>query len=94
MRLQNPFMRQVYKALEKHWVKDIMTNIRETSAGPQAVMPSQYDLWSKIYSPAEVKRIEKLFDEAEKAAAKDKSSLERIKFMRKELCAVMRTVTR
>ena len=80
-----PFMRQVYKALEKHWVKDIMTNIRETSAGPQAVLPSQYDLWSRIYSPAEVRRIERLFDNAEKAAAKDKSALERIRFMRKEL---------
>ena len=80
-----PFMRQVYKALEKHWVKDIMTNIRETSAGPQAVLPSQYDLWNKIYPPAEIKRIETLFNNAEKAAANDKSSLERIRFMRKEL---------
>ena len=78
-------MRQVYKALEKHWVNDIMTNIRETPAGPQAVMPSAYDLWSKIYSPSEVKRIDALFDTAEKAAANDKASLERIKFMRREL---------
>ena len=80
-----PFMRQVYKALEKHWVKDIMTNIRETPAGPQAVMPSAYDLWNKIYNPAEVKRIEECFDKAEKAAAADKAALERIKFMRREL---------
>ena len=78
-------MRKVYKTLEKCWVKDIMTNIRETPAGPQAVIPSQYDIWNKIFSPERVKYVEDCFNAAEKAAAADKKSLERIKFMRKEL---------
>ena len=80
-----PAMNEIYKALENHWVKDILTNVRETPAGPQAVIPSQYDIWNKIYSKPEMDRLNALFDKAEKAAAGDKMSLERIKFMRKEL---------
>ena len=80
-----PRMKEIYLTLEKHWLKDIMANIRETSIGPQAALPSQYDIWNKIYSPAEIGRIEGLFNKAELAAAKDKKALARVKFFRKEL---------
>ena len=79
------FMKEIYLAWEKHWLKDIMANIRETAIGPQAALPSRYDIWNKIYSPAEMQRIEALFDKAEKAAAADKNALARVKFMRKEI---------
>lgn len=80
-----PQMKAVYSAWEKHWLNDIVTNIRETSLGPQAVLPSEYELWSRIYSAAEVKNLEALFDLAEKNAAKDPDALGRIKFIRKEI---------
>ncbi|MBQ7695457.1 MAG: DUF4838 domain-containing protein [Lentisphaeria bacterium] len=80
-----PMMKEVYAAWEKHWLKDIMSNIRETSVGPQAVIPSKYDIWHKIYPATEIARIDALFDKAEKAAAKDRDALARIKFIRKEL---------
>ena len=80
-----PVLKEIYLTWEKHWLKDIMANIRETSIGPQAALPSQYDIWNKIYSPAEIKRIEGLFDKAEKLTAKDKAALARVKFIRKEL---------
>ena len=78
-------MEEFYNTIERHWVKDIMANIRETPVGPQAVLPSQFDLWNKIYGPAEIKRIEALFDRAEKVSAKDTMANKRVKFMRKEL---------
>ncbi|MBQ9337176.1 MAG: DUF4838 domain-containing protein [Lentisphaeria bacterium] len=78
-------MKDFYDTLERHWVKDIMANIKETKVGPQAVLPSQFDIWTKIYSPAEVARVNKLFDEAEKLTADDPASLKRVRFMRKEL---------
>jgi hypothetical protein len=49
------------------------------------VLPSQFDLWNKIYGPAEIKRIEALLDRAEKLTAKDAMANKRVKFMRKEL---------
>ena len=80
-----PMMKEFYTTLERHWLKDIMGNIRETLVGPQTVLPSQHEVWTKIYGPKELERINKLFDNAEKAAAKDKLSLKRVRFMRKEL---------
>ena len=78
-------MKEFYDTLERHWLKDIMSNIRDTTAGPVAVIPSQFDIWTKIYGPKEIARINKLFDDAEKAAAKDKMALKRVKFMREHL---------
>ncbi|MBR7138839.1 MAG: DUF4838 domain-containing protein [Lentisphaeria bacterium] len=80
-----PQMKEFYETLERHWLKDIMSNIRETTAGPKTVVPSQYEIWTKIYGPKEIARINKLFDDAEKAAAKDAMALKRLKFMRKEM---------
>ena len=53
--------------------------------GPQAVLPSQFVIWNKIYGPAEVSRVEKLFNDAEKAVSGDPASLKRVKFMREQL---------
>ena len=80
-----PMLKEIYLSWERHWLKDIMANIRETAVGPQAALPSQFDIWNKIYSPAEIKRIEGLFDKAEKLTVKDKQALARVKFIRKEL---------
>ena len=80
-----PRMKEFYDTLERHWLKDIMSNIRETPIGPQAVIPSQFDIWSKIYGPAEIARIERLFDAAEKDVSGDAASLKRVKFMRREM---------
>ncbi|MBQ7695059.1 MAG: DUF4838 domain-containing protein [Lentisphaeria bacterium] len=82
-----PQMKQVYDTWEKHWLKDILTNTRETPEGPKAVLPSKFDIWNKIYSEAEIKRIDGLFDQAEQAAVKahDGASLTRIGFIRREI---------
>lgn len=78
-------MKNFYKTLEKHWMKDIIGKIEDTSLGPRPVCPSYFDLWQKIYSPAELKRINTLFDRAEKKTADAPEYLKRIKFMRREL---------
>ena len=78
-------MAEVYASIERHWLKDIMANIKETPVGPQAVLPSQFEIWGNIYGPKEIARIEGLFDKAEKATAKDTMANKRVKFMRKEL---------
>lgn len=80
-----PQLKEIYGAWEKHWSEEIMSNIRETAIGPQAVLPSRYDIWNKIYSPTEIGRINALFDTAEDGVTKDKESLGRIRFIRTEL---------
>ena len=76
-------MKEFFDSIERNWQK-IAANVVETSAGPKTIYPSELILWSKIYSPAELKRLNGLFDKAEKLAANDRIRLPRIKFVRKE----------
>ena len=76
-------MKEFFDAVERHWAK-IASNSVETVEGPKTIYPSELILWSKIYSPAEIKRLNGLFDQAEKLAANDKLAFARIKFVRKE----------
>ena len=76
-------MKEFFDSIEKHWAR-IAANVVETAEGPKTIYPSELVLWSKIYPPEEIKRLNGLFDQAEKLAAKDKLVLARIKFVRKE----------
>ena len=76
-------MKDFFDSIERNWQR-IAANVVETSEGPKTIYPSELILWSKIYSPDELKRLNGLFDKAEKLAAKDKLRLERIRFVRKE----------
>ena len=81
-------MKNFFDSIEKHWAK-IAANVVETAEGPKTIYPSELILWTKIYSPEEMKRLAGLFDQAEKLAAKDKVYLERVKFIRKEFFGPM-----
>ena len=76
-------MKEFFDSIERHWAR-IASNSVETPEGPKTIYPSELVLWSEIYSPAEMKRLNGLFDQAEKLAAKDPLLLARIKFVRRE----------
>ena len=76
-------MKDFFDTIEKKW-QQIAANVVETSEGPKTIYPSELVLWSKIYSPEEMVRINGLFDQAEALASKDSLTLERIRFVRKE----------
>ncbi|MBR2373730.1 MAG: DUF4838 domain-containing protein, partial [Lentisphaeria bacterium] len=86
-------MKEFMDSLERHWIKDIVNNVVETSIGPVVRPPSEYKIWNTIYSPKEVKRINALFDKAEKLAAKEKDALGRIRFIRKALWGPLNTAS-
>lgn len=77
-------MKEYFDSIERNWMK-IAGNAVNTPLGPVTVYPSDLVVWSKIYSPAEIRRLNGLFDEAEKLAAKSPEYLERVKFLRKEM---------
>ena len=76
-------MKEFFDSVEKHW-QQIAANVVETAEGPKTIYPSELILWSKIYSPEELRRLNGLFDQAEKLAAKEKTFLDRVKFVRRE----------
>lgn len=78
-------MRQIFNALEHHWLTEIFGKAVETPVGPLNLPPSDYKLWNEIYSPAEIKRINALFDSAVKLAGKDNDARDRIRYVQKFL---------
>lgn len=80
-----PMIKEIYEELEENWTRKILGNTVLTGLGPVHKIPTDFDIWWKIYSPAKIKKFEGLFDEAEKAAAKDAGAVGRLKYIRKHL---------
>ncbi len=77
-------METFFNTCETLWCDRIAGNIVETSLGPSAVLPSVGEIWTKIYSPEQLSRFDRLFDEAECKTATEPEALKRVRFMRKQ----------
>ncbi len=77
-------MKEFFDSIEKNWSK-LASKVVETSAGPKTIYPSDLILWTEVYSPKELKRLNDLFNQSEKLASKDKLCLARIKLIRQEM---------
>ena len=80
-----PMVKEVFDELEKCWVRDIISNMVWDDLGPRVQVPSDREIWTKIFSPEKLTRFEKLFDQARSAAAADKGAVERLKFIREQI---------
>ena len=80
-----PQMNKFYLELENLWMSKVLGEVVKTSLGEKWKIPTRRDVWTKIYTPAKIKEIDALLDQAEKAVAKDAASLKRVKFMRTQL---------
>ena len=80
-----PMMKKVYEAMEDAWGNKILGNTVDTGLGPTSVIPSDYQIWTQIYSAERIREFNGWFDAALAAAKGDKGSTERIGFIRKYL---------
>lgn len=78
-------IKEVFEAIESKWINDITGRPIVTALGPTSVPASSYEIWEKIYSVSELKRLNALFDKAEMLAGADTDSLNRIKFMHRHM---------
>lgn len=76
-----PEMKEFFETVEKNWIAS--KEFVDTPEGPKSVPPTQFNIWTKLYTPASVKHLTALFDKAEKKCADDAMTLKRIKFFRK-----------
>ncbi len=83
-------MREVYDRLEACWVKQVIGKVRDTPLGPVVEPPSSFSIWTEIYSPAFIAKLENLCTDAEKAAAPDENAQKRVRFMRRHLLGPVR----
>jgi len=80
-----PEMKAFYDALETNWVYRVAGRVAETSLGPVASPPSARELWTKIYSPDELRRFARLFDAALAKVPDGSLESRRLGLVRREL---------
>ena len=78
-------MKKFFDELEDLWCKKVTGKIVDTAYGPDTQLPSDFDLWTKIYSPAKLKELNSRIDNAKKAVNGDKKIIGRLEFMRREM---------
>lgn len=80
-----PEMKKFFDELEDLWCKKIIGNILDSPLGPVVKLPNDFEVWSKIYSPAKLKELDNLIQKARRAAAKDGLAVKRLDFIRREM---------
>ena len=84
-----PILENIYNELEDTWVGNIAGKFTESNVGSIPVVPSDRDIWQKIYSPEFLQKLSAKFDAAEKTSQDDPEVLERIRFIRRQLLLPM-----
>lgn len=82
-------MEEIYDTFENIWCGKIAGRMVNTSIGPKPAAPSENQIWREIYTPAVLKKLSARFDQAEKAAAADKKTLARVRYIRARLFTPM-----
>ena len=77
-------MAKIYDALEEKWIGGVMGTIKETPLGPQFVMPSDAELWNKIYSPEFLAEFDALLKAATAKVGEGSIEARRIALVRRE----------
>ena len=84
-----PLMEQFYSILEKKWLEEIAGRTVETELGPVPSVPSDFELWNKVYSPARLKELESLFARALQMLPENSMEFKRVAFMKEQLLVPM-----
>ena len=77
-------MARLYDEMERKWIGEIAANIRETQYGPESVVPSTHEIWTRVYSPETITGWGRLCDEALEAVGSGSPESRRVEFIRRE----------
>lgn len=76
-------MGRFFRILEEVWLTKIAGRTLDTPLGPQPLVPSEFELWTDVYSPKRLDFIDGLFDRALAKTKGDVMSQKRIALMRR-----------
>ena len=78
-------MREIYDTLERKWMTQILGNSIDTAIGTVTAAPSEFRIWTELYSPDRLKPLVTLADKAAAAVPAGSPEAARLAFFRREL---------
>ena len=78
-------MKAFFELLERKWVHEIAGRTVDTPLGPVGAPPSQYDVWTKVYSPEVLADLRGRLDAAAAKVASGSLEARRIALMRRHI---------
>ena len=78
-------MQAFFEELERKWMEEVLGNSVDTPIGTVNMAPSEYRVWTELYSPAKLKPLAALVDRAASAVPADSLEAKRIALMRREI---------
>lgn len=78
-------MQSVFEELERKWMEEVLGVSIETDLGTATIVPSEFRVWTELYSPKKLKPIAALFAKAEASVPPGSMEAKRIALMRREV---------
>lgn len=78
-------MQSVFEELERMWMEEVLGVSVETDLGTATIVPSEFRVWTELYSPKKLKTLAALFAKAETSVPADSMEAKRIALMRREV---------
>ena len=77
-------MGEFFAILENRWVYGVNGNFEESNLGPRTVAPSETELWTKIYSPETMARLDALLSKATAKVPAGSLAARRVAFIKEQ----------
>ena len=82
-------MQSFFEELERKWMEEVLGVSVETDIGTANIVPSEFRVWTDLYSPKKLEPFAALFDKAETSVPPDSMEAKRIALMRREVLEPM-----
>jgi hypothetical protein len=78
-------MRAFYHLIERKWVREIVGSVKDTPLGPVVVLPSAFDVWTKVYSRDVLNELREMLSAASAKVSPGSLNARRIDLMRRHV---------
>ena len=82
-------MQSFFEELERKWMEEVLGVSVETDIGTANIVPSEFRVWTDLYSPKKLEPFAALFDKADASVPPDSMEAKRIALMRREVLEPM-----
>ena len=82
-------MKAIMEELERKWMEEVLGTSVDTAIGTVNLVPSEFRMWTELYSPKKLRPLAALVKKAEAAVPPDSMEAKRIALMRREILEPM-----